>query len=467
MDKTNCHVDCLSGMGYDVPCITYSDTGKMRDIYRPETHNNKKRETVLEMQDTYVPMSTKNTITTVINDLEHDIEQDLINEKRKHRENSSKYRCLLCSRSLLKAIKFTVIGILLIGGLLTCGRETGTFIGGFFPFINNILNPNVNNNGSSSITEFAYAYTTPDGVKIDLPVYDDKKIESDETVDKYVNVIRNKLVPITTEKVLNYLGELLENKQLKYHEQRNDGNHVNTESQNKKTSTLDDIERVEDYYGKRTNKNSDTTISSFEKLKPLRTISAFDESPQIFNKQTTKQILDKPHSEIMVTPSLNYKSSRNIEPSTFSTLNVSNYNKSQETNNNGIVIPVTTTVTAMPSIGMMKDNRYSNESTTRQGFEEVEPKNQTLSRSQSLEPKNTSLLTSALTPSLIPQSQEPKNTQSLYVSPITSSEPNNITSFVSSAHNTSFQTEPQLPVVSKQVSSLSSPLSNITTETIK
>lgn len=213
MDKVTCHADCLSGMGYNVPCITYSDNGKIENLYRPETHNNKKRETILEMQDTYTPLSTQNTITTVITDLEHDIEQDLLNEKRKNRKNSGKYRCLLCSRTLLKIIKFSVIGILLMGGVLTCGREAGTFLSGIFPILNNILNASVNNDHSDTTDApaFKYAYTTPDGVKIDLPVYDyNKSVESDDALGKYMNHIRNSLPPMTTEKIAEYVGKLLE-----------------------------------------------------------------------------------------------------------------------------------------------------------------------------------------------------------------------------------------------------------------
>lgn len=213
MDKVTCHADCLSGMGYNVPCITYSDNGKIENLYRPETHNNKKRETILEMQDTYTPLSTQNTITTVITDLEHDIEQDLLNEKRKNRKNSRKYRCLLCSRTLLKIIKFTVIGILLMGGVLTCGREAGSFLSGIFPILHNILNANVTNDHSytTDAPEFKYAYTTPDGVRVDLPVYDDNKsMESNDALGKYMNLIRNSLPPMTTEKIAQYVEKLLE-----------------------------------------------------------------------------------------------------------------------------------------------------------------------------------------------------------------------------------------------------------------
>lgn len=459
MDKATCHVDCLSGMGYDVPCITYSKNGKMQDIYRPETHSNKKRETVLEMQDSYVPMSTKNTITTVINDLEHDIEQDLINEKRKHRENSNKYRCLLCSRSLLKAVKFSVIGILLIGGLLTCGRETGTFISGFFPFISNILNPNTSNYNSSDITDtttvptFKYAYTTPDGVKIDLPVYDYKKIESDEIIDKYINTIRKNLAPITSEKVLNYLGNLLENKQfettkqtpLRYHEQRHQNNedNVNINSQNdRKMLKPDNSERASDYDDVgRTNKNRNE-VSAFAKLKPT-TLYASNESQTSNEQQSTKPI----PTSTEITSSANYKSPKNVTSLTSHTLDVANYNKSStpntnvNKNNDTITEPMTTVTVMLPTT--KEDNLHTNESIAHSS-------------------ESVSDLPNVVQSTL--RSSQPKNTQSSTSIPLAQTSP-------SLDSSSSQRLETQLP---KQVSSLSSssqqqqqPLYNNTTETVK
>lgn len=209
-----CHVDILSGMGNDVPCVTYSNNNfKLNDIYKPETYNNrKKRETVVDLQDAYSSINTKNTITSAINDLERDIEQDIIDEKRKHRTYGTKYRCLVCFKKLLKIVKIIVIGVLLVGGLFSGSQVIVSALGHTFPTLANLLTYS-NSFDMINVTErpkLIYGYTTPDDIVVDVPENEKQELPN-ERATKLRNKLSNNKQLFDT--FVNYINGLITNEE--------------------------------------------------------------------------------------------------------------------------------------------------------------------------------------------------------------------------------------------------------------